>query len=309
MNKQKIFNTMIEDNLYNGKSFLFDEDEGELISDKGSILLKDKSNKLHYLLMIPYESEGEQIHGNNRNKLAKEFINKYTFNYLKDLHNKQIEIQKKHLQLEEENKTKLEDLYSSISYMEKYNNNNRYSFDGGVKFLYGSFKKYCIEFNCSKDNYSSDNIRISNNESKDKFDFKFNETIIELTEKEVIQKIKNLSEIYEKVFQEKKEIEECNKQKELRKIKLQNKLFKLYSLSSENEILFKNKKTFIGIKNGMRYAVGEGKAGKYYRCDYYKLCELINKKNITEYIIVDKNINTYTLSNKELKNLKYIKII
>lgn len=295
MDKQKIFNNMVEDIL----SMVTIEklDSGELISDKDNILI-NSNGKIDYLVNVPYKIEDNKIHGNTRNCLAKEFVKQYTFNDLKKLYNDKMATQKLHLQLEEKNKYKLDDLLPLISYINKYNN-DRCNPTIEVRFTYGGFQKYMIEIDCNKNNYSSDNIQISNSSNYDKFEFRFNCKSEMLTKDEVIKRINKLSQIYEKVFQENKRAEELAQKKQDRKIDFEKKVIELYY--SKKRILLHWNNSYMVYNHGCRYAVGRGKSGRYYNCNYNQFYKMMTSKNINKYCVIDQKLD-YTELNDKITN-------
>ena len=292
MDKQKIFDNMIEDIL--SMVIIENFNSGELISNKDNILINN-NEKSYYLINVPYEIEHNKIHGNTRNFLAKEFVKQYTFDDLKKLYNDKIAAQELHLQLEEKNKYKLDDLLKSIAYINKYNNDKCNPIIE-VRFTYGGFQKYMIEIDCNKNNFSSDNIQISNSPNYDKFEFRLNCKSEILTKDEVIERINNLSKVYEKVFQENKKAEELAAKEQDRKVNFEKKVIELYY--SKERILLHWNNSYMVYNYGYRYAAGKGKSGRFYNCNYSQFYKMIITKNINNYCIIDKELDHDELNNK-----------
>lgn len=304
--KQEIFDIMIEGILH--QCTLSRVKEGELQARKSNVVISS-NGKLNLLYSVPFEFNGEDIHGNARNFLAKEFIEKYSFSYLKNIYDKKMESDamalKKHLNLEEENKHKLEEIYNELKWLNKYSNSE----NKGVKWVYSNSGQYHIEFHCKKDQWNTETIEITNNNSYDKFKIHIGMYKEELTHNELINKINELVPGYEAYYQSELKRIQAEKMESRRKRTIINTVEELYNISNTNVILFKNKKSFIGYRKGTRYAVGEGKVGKYYNCDKHQLQKLIITKGITEYCIIDKDKETSGMTNKELLDLSYQSII
>ena len=100
--KEKIFKEMLEEANHNINTDRIKK--GELTNSKyytGGIDLNGK-----YYLSVPEEIDvnGEKIslHGNSRNALAKEFINRYTYKDIQDNFNKYIELENKKIDYQNE---------------------------------------------------------------------------------------------------------------------------------------------------------------------------------------------------------------
>lgn len=291
MNKQQIFDSMIE-NILNSVT-LERQFKNTTLKADGECITVDNE----YLVSVPYELEGEKIHGNTRNALAREFVQKYTYEVLKRMYDENIEKINNHLKLEEENKYKLENLYSKINFMEKYQKYNR----NGVNYFCG-MERYCIEFQCSKNDYNLDSIQIYNSSDYNNFEFRYNYQSVILTENEVMEKIKELSTEYENYYLQKQAEAETKRQEKEKQIQLQNKIFELARIKY-SQVIFKNKKTYICYRNGLRFAAGSNKRGKYYNCNAYQLLDLITSKGITEYCIVNNDCNV--MDDTFLQGLQY----
>lgn len=302
MNKELIFNEMIENILEKVTLGKFENGILFIGNEKDTILIKNETN-IDYLTSVPHEFNGEKLHGNFRNSLAKEFIEIYSFDYLKNLYNKKVEAYYKNLELQEQNKYKLDDIYNDIHFMAKY---TRYNKIEPVRFFYG-MEKYGIEFNCNVNSLHSDNIQIYNNSDFTKFIFRHNYKNEELTRTELIERLKELSVEYEKEYIRRKEEEQKKKTEQEKQLKLEKAIQDLYFLNKP--ILLKSKNSYICFRNGVRFAVGEGKSGKYMNCNYHQFYDLIIKKNINEYYILNDNEKVYRYTNKDLKELPYNKIL
>ena len=302
MNKELIFNEVIESIL--STRTLARVEKGELINKKAEIWINTIENKQVYLNYIPYSFKGENLHGNTRIKLAKEFINSYTFNDLKYMYNAKIDAIYKHRELEENNKYKLDNLIQELN-LNKFKEFT--SNDIEVKFYNIENGKYGIEFLLNSENYID--IKIYNNNNYNGFTTK-----IDYKEVEFDEFTNTLERLYLscKEYKDNKEAEARRKREEvMKKIEINEAIYNLYEKVNDKIIILKTgKKTFTAFESGIRYSVGSGKSGKFYRCNLSKFKDIINKKGIEKvsYTLLDKNIKTYQDDNFYL-NLEYKQII
>ena len=111
MNKMLDMNKILEDMLNTSLSncLLFKIKEGKLVEDDATVyVLQD--NDIYYLIHVPYEENGENIDKRTRRKIAKEFINKYEFADIVEIHNEKQKQKEEKVSAAEENKKQLEEL-------------------------------------------------------------------------------------------------------------------------------------------------------------------------------------------------------
>lgn len=267
--------------------------EGNLKADRSNILV----NENKYLTYVPEKvyinDEYIVIHGNTRNLIAKEFINKYSYKDIRKAFEKKLEEENKHLQLEEDNKNKLESLLQleEIKYFSTLKDNELQ-----VKFNH-CINKYYIElkYYTNKHIYI---IEIFNNNDYKNYIFKNG------CDKKIVNK-DGLIEILKDRINESKVYEEEKRIKEEKEKQKKHILINLMEILSDNKVLFKNKNSYFVVdKCSLRYAVGKGKSGKYYNTDFQKIYKMVLEKNIKEYYILkDNSINLR--DNEVLKNLDY----
>lgn len=288
MNKELIFNEVVESIL--GTRTLAVIQRGELINKKGEIWIKTEKQEI-YLNYIPYNFKGDNIHGNTRINLAKDFINTYTFDDLKSMYNAKIEAINKHRELEESNKYKLDNLIQELN-LNKFKEFTNYNDDVEVRFYNIDGGKYGIEFLINSGNYTD--ISIYNNDKYNGFTSKIDYKEVEFKEFKSMLEILYLSC---KEYKENKEAEARIKREEAkRELEISNAIYKLYKKVNDNIIVLRTgNKNFIAFENGVRYSVGTGKSGKFYRCNWGKFEDIINKKGIEKvsYALLDKDTKTY----------------
>ena len=98
MNKKELFEQMLNDMI--NIPIIAKIENGELINVKSEIYLKTVNEKI-YIGYVPYEFKKEKLHGNTRLALAKEFVDLYKFEQVKELFYKRLEKERKLLELEE----------------------------------------------------------------------------------------------------------------------------------------------------------------------------------------------------------------
>ena len=269
MDREKLLNDMFESALHT--STVMQIKEGDLIYNSGTVYVKTLTNKLYFLCMSPYENENkEELHGNTRNSIAKEFINKYTYSYIRNAYIKREEEKEKHLILEENNKYKLEEL---LPIMEKFKDLDMNKYDNDISIKFNSTHKYHINI--------CDTIEIYNNNDYVNYILRYNYENNILSKDELLNKLNELYTMYKekhdiKMMEKKKKLEELDKE-----IKLEKLIYNLYEESKDKYIIIKtSKNSYTAFHNNLKYAVGKNKRGKFYNTDSVKFEKFITSKNI-----------------------------
>lgn len=292
-NYNNYFEKMIEDALHTRTITKVKEGQLIAVTKPGykCIEVIDPEGKNHYLTNIKplnYDDE-EEIHGNTKNKILKEFVNKYTYSDIQKEFDKMIEENTKKVELAEANKIKLENLMQELKELENFEK---------VEILANN---YLIEYyiNLEYDyNFKIEIYYMNDNEFRYRFNYS-NET---LNKMQVLEKvdlvIKDIKEV-----EHKKELEKIEKRKE------QDKKDKIYNFAEEvqgKKVLLKLKSSVVCIEDGFRFAVGKGKEGKFMRCrGIYELIKYINDKDIKEYVIINHEERYSNYTNKEFKALNW----
>lgn len=245
--------------------------EGDLMCNSGTVYVKTLANKLYFLCMSPYEDKDRNdIHGNTRNLIAKEFINKYSYTDIKNAYLKKEEEQNKHIMLEENNKYKLEEL---LPIMEKFKDLNMNKYDNNISIKFNGTHKYHINI--------CDTIEIYNNNDYVNYILRYNYENTILSKEELLNTLDKVYNEYKekhdiKMMEKKKKLEELNKQ-----IKLEKLIYNLYEESKDKYIIIKtSKNSYTAFHNNLKYAVGKNKMGKFYNTDSVKFEKFITSKNI-----------------------------
>lgn len=269
MDREKLLNDMFESALHT--STVMQIKEGNLIYNSGTVYVKTLTNKLYFLCISPYENENkEELHGNTRNSIAKEFINKYTYSYIRNAYIKKEEEKEKHLILEENNKYKLEEL---LPIMEKFKDLDMNKYDNDISIKFNGTHKYNINI--------CDTIEIYNNNDYVNYILRYNYENNILSKDELLNKLNELYTMYKekhdiKMMEKKKKLEKLDKE-----IKLEKLIYNLYKESKDKYIIIKtSKSSYTAFNNGLKYAVGKGKRGKFYNTDSVKFEKFITSKNI-----------------------------
>lgn len=296
MNKEKLFEELKE-NIKNVRAIGIDEGKFMLSEDMTNINILDvNTNKLYWATYIPYDFENEHIDLRIRKKLAKEFINTYTFTQIKsEFIEEQMQLENE-IKFENENLPRLQNLKIKIDELLK----NYYSRESEISYYQG-YNKYILEFSCKKNKYQSEGFRIALN--KEKFQIMHTEKI-SITESEILEILKKL----EPEFKEyKNEVDQEHLQRKIKAIKeltIGNFIYDL-NIPKGKIIIFKNKNSYIAFTGNLRYALGTGKSGKYINCNKSKMEDIILNKNINEYVFAEDKLYT----TEELKGFNYNKII
>ena len=298
MSNKNIDNLLINEMLEDSKNMFFRNRKEDIINiklvDDATILYDTVNNKNNFLTYVPYDFENENLHGNFRNRIAKLFIDTVK---IEDIYNKYIDFLKQ--QEEEENiyknkYIKLEELLQKIK---------QYFTIGSIElkqFTMSPELEYNYRLNYRSDRYKSYSekltIKFDNNEYKIKRmylkengqTYDYEEIIINENIEELIKLINNMMQAINIKIAEEQELFNIKQQEKQKYINLLN--FVDEAMNNKEKItVLKNKKSYIAINNNIRWACGEGKQGKYFNTDIFKITKLIQDKNITEYLQIDKN--------------------
>jgi len=280
--EQIIINGMIED-LTQHTCIL---DRRKIVSlfipekDKSSIIGVAEDGSKGYFSYVPYEYEHEKIHGNTRNKIAKMFLEQVTLEQLYRLHAEYLQKQKeKALKGEAELpilETLLQEVYTIIPC-------NEVTKEIGTDH---NIMKYYILIK-----YRYDEIRVYLN--GDNFTFRKDYKNSTVNKAELIEQLEIVNIAF---MTEKKRIEDEQKAK-LKAAEQERQLlfFTWYAMDKNNITILKMPHGYMAIGYETRWAIGEGKEGKYMNTDSGKLCKMITDKHINEYC---------TMSNDEYDNMR-----
>ena len=264
--------------------------EGILFMEHDSINVLDNDNNKHFVTYCPYDFKGENLNKNTRNKINKAFINKYTY---KDIINKFDDMQQEKInKLNQAENTKhiLESLINELSNIKKY---------GTIELkANNNLIKYYIEF---KRNYSV-NLEIYLSDKEDLFDIRYNYSWSTMDKRgldNIINDIIVASE--EELREERKQQEQEQKERDI-----YNKRLELAKqICSGKTAIIKLKSGYQCLENGLRYSVGTGKSGKFYKLNgITAIVEYLEKKDINKYVFIDEE-KTSNLTNEKLKAMKY----
>jgi len=242
--------------------------------DKSSIIGIGEDGSRGYFAYVPYEYEHEKIHGNTRNKIAKMFLKQVTLEQLYKLHANFIqEQQNKALQAESELPI-LETLLQEVNTIVPCN-----EFKKEVLANH-TIHKYYISV---KYRYDEIEIYLDDNNFTFRKDYK-NSTV---NKAELIEQLEIVNETF---MDEKKRIEDEQKTK-LKAAEQERQLlfFTWYAMDKDNVTILKLSHGFTAIGYETRWAVGEGKEGKYMNTDSNKLRKMIVDKHITEYCTMSRD--------------------
>ena len=313
MSNKNIDNLLINEMLEDSKNMFFRNRKEDIINiklvDDATILYDTVNNKNNFLTYVPYDFENENLHGNFRNRIAKLFIDTVK---IEDIYNKYIDFLKQ--QEEEENiyknkYIKLEELLQKIK---------QYFTIGSIELKQFTMRpelEYNYRLNYRSDRYKSYSekltIKFDNNEYKIKRmylkengqTYDYEEIIINENIEELIKLINNMMQTINIKIAEEQELFNIKQQEKQKYINLLN--FVDEAMNNKEKItVLKNKKSYIAINNNIRWACGEGKQGKYFNTDIFKMAKLIQDKNITEYLQFDRNDDVMIdLSNYEFNQI------
>ena len=211
MNKEKIFNTMLESAI--NTSTVIKIKTGDLIYYNNSIYVKN-DNTMTFICMIPYEDENrKEIHGNIRNSIGKQFVNNYNYEDILELFNLKEKKKKKHIEMEENNKYKLLDLAPNLQKFKNITNNIEFRVNHATN-------KYYISIDTN-----NTNIEIYNNNDYINYILVVNYKKTIVTEEELINKMNSIyteckAEHDRKEEEKKRKLEKLDKEIKLEKIKI-----------------------------------------------------------------------------------------
>lgn len=285
----------IKDNYY--RILKFQDLNLTLFVKNQCIYVNGLGNK-EILIFTPQEMEN--IHGNTVNKILNDFINQYSFNDILSIVLKELEYQTAKEEYIKNNLQKIIDLKKDLSFLDKYVVEDRFSNE--------KYKIYhhigLLEFSLLKNKYSSALVKINLTfDNINKFSFYFNNKR-ELKTKEEIKEILN-NYINKTCINRLEEIKEEQKQKRIEELK-QDALCNFMNNIKNKIVLFKYNKSYFIWRKNTRFSVGTGKSGKYYNCNLRHLKEMIENKNINDYVVLN---NSTMFTNEELKKINFNKII
>ena len=302
---ETVFNEVIEKMLSNINVSRFESDAK--MEAEGDIIYLSKGTNKRIFSSIPYSINNINIHGNRRNKLADEFCRLYKFSDIKNKYNeRQNKIEKLEI-LQDKYGHNMEEILNKIQFLDKYvtRRSNKESQIYSSIHHGGGYRYHCIEVNLLKNEYSSHNIQILlNTENYNTFILRFNYEDSVKTSNEIVEFLNELVKAEcEPELQRRENIRLEKKREAERVYTLQKKLHELM----QHNVIFKVKNSYICYENGTRYAMGNGKSGKYYRCDFSQLYKNIKKRNINDYHIVKGEVGYW--KDDYLQSLEYEKII
>ena len=306
MDNNKILEQMKNDLVYSSCSLQHVNINDTMVLGGDASILVNRN----YLISVPYETEyRDSIHGNTRNKIAKQFIERYKLNELISEYQEHV----KKMILEEQEHVKsyeamkvlaneLQPLFFDYGTIEaRHNYTNRIAeleYNCKIKTA-DQWNKYSERIKIVlKDNiYNIERVIFNRCQSGNKENYQF-------TLEELKSFIPELVKQYKQIESEEKiKLDELAEEK--------NREIKIFNIASrvctdkEHIYILKNKRSFIAINNNTRWATGINKAGKYYNTDYFKIAKMIEEKGINEVLILNKNEETYNIdwNEKQFDNL------
>ena len=268
--------------------------EGTLILKGDSVEVLDNNNNNHFLTYCPYDFKGEELNKPTRKKFNKTFIDKYTYKDIINIFEAIQEEKRNKVVKAEETKYILENLVNDISILKKY---------GNIEILANNNTiEYYIKF---KRNYNI-NLEIYLSDKEEFFNIRYNYDNSIVNKKELNTIVDDIVNIIENEI--KQELEEKKKEEEERNL-YNKRLNFAKEIQGGKKAIVKLKSGYQCIEMNRRYAVGDGKSGKYYKLSgLSSIVEYLAKKNINKYIFIDEQ-NTYGLTNEKLKSLNYVNIV
>lgn len=301
MDNNKILEQMKEDLIYSSNSLQHvNVNDTMTLGSDASILVNR-----NYLTYVPYETEErEPIHGNTRNSIAKQFIEKYNLNELikeyQEHINKMILEEQEHVKSYEAMEVlanELEPLFCGYGTLEARHNYGiriaELEYNCKIKTA-DQWNKYSERIKIVlKDNiYNIERVVFNRCQSGDKETYQF-------TLEELKSFIPELLKQYKRIEAEEEPKIKAIEEERQRQSKIDDIACKICT-DKEHTYILKNKRSFVGIRNNYKWAAGIGKEGKYIRTDYFKIAKLIKEKGITEVIVLDDDANTNRIDwNKE----------
>lgn len=268
LSNEVIFNEVV-DNILNSLT-IRQVPEGVLTVEGETIFVNKQ-----WLTYIPYDINNEEIHGNRRNSLAKEFIKKYTFKDLKEKYDNKLQDQQIKAKYQEDNKERLEKLYNTLCELLIDIKEVRKSF-----IINHALNVYQIELTVSKNDYSSYHLTVFMNYNSSDYNVYSEDTRKNMLESEIIEEVKNMIPILINQQNRKEEENEKRRLEKNKRYNIQMLVDKLYL--DDSIVILKKGKKFMAFEDSTRYSIGDNVRGKFYRC---------NKGTYTEYI--DKGYTSY----------------
>ena len=302
-----------------------------MVSDKSNIILISGTQRDYYTC-VPYDiridGENKEIHGNMRNKIAKQFVEKFNIEHILQLEKEYINMQ---IAKEEQAKVELSEMQQlfdneisplfTIRFLQDIKKFSRNFNELAVKNYASGVQ---IEFKCAfenpldkyKDGYFNSMEIFFDNHNLNQFSMLTNDKqgISERENNLILEQVKSeckrvIKEIEDAIVNFKELQVQADAEAE-RKQKLRDFIWGMLTDDKVTTILRK-KNIFIAIRNGMKFSVGDGKAGKYYCITYNKLLDMVINKGYAEYYKQkqtegEKNICWFKTD--ELKQLPFKKI-
>lgn len=290
LSNKVIFNEVI-DNILNSLT-IRQVPEGVLTAEGETILVNKQ-----WLTYIPHDINNEEIHGNRRSNLAKEFIKEYTFKDLKEKYNNKLQEQQIKAKYQEDNKERLEKLYNTLCELLIDIKEVRKSF-----IINHALNVYEIEFIVSKNDYSSYHLTVFMNYNSNDYNVYSEDTRKNMLESEIIEEVENMIPILINQQNRKEEENEKRRLEKNKRYNIQVLVDKLY-LDDSIAILKKGKK-FMAFEDSTRYSIGDNVRGKFYRCNKSTYTEYIDK-GYTSYIQVE---STRELTTEKLLSMNWKEI-
>lgn len=297
-----VLNTMLDSCKHNIVVSRIREGKLELGVSNSTVEVVDPSGKKHYLVHVKdvvYLKNGAKItlNGHMRNAIAKEFLSRYTYKDILSYYDSYIDSIKS--KIDKANKTK--HLLNNLAI--KLINISDVSVE--PELLTDNIQyKYYIRYKLDIVGY----IDIYLGEEEGIYNCKHNCNWINLTESELISKIRGMVLKYKKELKVQEEYKVNQMREEDKERLIDNFIDSIWY--SNKRVIVKLKSGYQCISKGTRYSVGTGKEGRFYNIHtWYKLKEYIEKKGINEYYILKEGDSTSKLTDDILKKLPYIKII
>lgn len=298
-----------------------------LIPNSDQIILTDGNQKGYYI-SVPYDirvdGETQSLHGNTRNKLAKQFIQKFSVDYILNLEAEYIDKHTKKQNQAEIEKIEMQRIFET-EIQPLFTN----EFLSNIKKFHGSFNELSIKdytsgiqinLKCDfknpldrwgKDYHNSIEIFFDNH-NLNQFSMLTNgkqgrnERVNGLTLEQVKSECKRVISEIESAINEYNDLQIQADEKAKREQQLNTFIWN--TLLSKDVTIFKKKNTYVAVRNGMKYAIGDSKRGKDYSISQNKLLDMIMNKGYTEFYNYQKTENgkyIVWLTTDELKQLPF----
>jgi hypothetical protein len=312
MNEQTIINNMVEDITQHSCKL----DRKKVISlfipenDKSAIYAVHEDNTKGYFSYVPYDFEGENIHGNTRNKIAKMFLDQITLTELYKLHADFIQAQENKVIQAENELPILESLLVEVNSIfanfsdkdfkiEICANHNRIKNFISIKYENHSINGRCV--------FTDFEIYIDSNNFIFRKDYQDNF----IDKAELINQLQLVKESF--IVEQNRFMAEQKAKHEATEKKRQLLFFTWYVTDKSNITILKMPRSFIAIGYEMYWVIGEGKEGKFINTNSDKIKKLIVNKHVTEYCTMSRAEYDFMFKsdsiildlNKILKSLPY----